>query len=301
MAEIGGAQDHLRFNHLAVTTQVVIPARAASPIALWHLLSLDAPTVAGLWTWFIARACHVRLPIAAPLAMALAVWILYASDRLLDARTTGVDRTDELEARHLFHHRHRRGFLAGIAVAVLALGVLLPSLDARALRLYLAEGALLVAWFLILHASRSAHRLPKEIAVGVFFSAAVFIPTVARDPGLRAGLLPMAILLGGLCGLNCLFIYAWEHEGFSGAAGRPAHATTRIAVARLPEFAAALAIGGVAAMFLDTPWVIAVAYSLGVVLLVTLDHYRRRFARTDLRAAADLALLTPLLLLPFLR
>jgi hypothetical protein len=286
---------------VAATTQAVLPARAASPIALWHLLSLDAPTVAALWTWFIARVCRVHLPIATPLAMALAVWVLYAGDRLLDARRAGEDGADELEARHLFHHRHRRGFLAGIAVAVGALGALLPSLDATALRLYLAEGALLAAWFLILHASRNAHRLPKEIAVGVFFSAAVFIPTVAREPGLRAELLPMAILLSGLCGLNCLFIYAWEHEGFSGAAVRPPHATTRVAVARLPELGAALAIAGAVAVFLNVPWVIAVACSLAAVLLVMLDRYRGRFARIDLRAAADLALLAPMLLLPFLR
>ena len=57
---------------------------AKSPLVLWHLLSLDAPTVAALWTWFIAEACHVHIPLLSTLAMAVAVWTLYAADRLLD-------------------------------------------------------------------------------------------------------------------------------------------------------------------------------------------------------------------------
>jgi hypothetical protein len=67
--------------------------RHAGPLALWHLLSLDAPTIAALWTWFIASANHIHLPIASTLAMALAVWMLYAADRLMDARLLNVDPT----------------------------------------------------------------------------------------------------------------------------------------------------------------------------------------------------------------
>src|SRR5271156_21025 len=33
----------------------------------WHLLSLDAPTVAALWSWFFARAMHLHLPLIPPL------------------------------------------------------------------------------------------------------------------------------------------------------------------------------------------------------------------------------------------
>ena len=74
-----------------------------------------------------------------------------------------------------------------------------------------------------LHATGSAHRLPKEIAVGLFFSAATFIPSVGREPGLRAEFLPAAILFAVLCSLNCLFIYAWEHDILR---DNTAHATT---------------------------------------------------------------------------
>ena len=57
-----------------------------SPLALWHLLSLDAPSVATVWTIAIAHAAGVDLPWTSAAAMFIAVWILYAADRLLDAR-----------------------------------------------------------------------------------------------------------------------------------------------------------------------------------------------------------------------
>jgi hypothetical protein len=303
---------------VATTTHPALPARASSPIARWHLLSLDAPTVAALWTWFIARACHIMLPLAAPLAMALAVWMLYAADRLLDARNLDAPNAgpvNELEARHLFHHRHRCGFLVGIALAAVSLAALVPRLNAAAMRLYLVEGVLLVAWFLVLHATRSAHRLPKEIAVGLFFSAAVFIPTVAREPfanalSLRLAMLPSAVLFAALCSLNCLFIYAWEHTGPSHAtaqpppaSARPPHASTRLALDHLPSLAAVIALAGAALALFNaaSPRLIPAACALAAMLLLALDRQRRRLSRTDLRAAADLALLTPLLLLRFLR
>ncbi len=272
---------------------------------MWHLLSLDAPTVAALWTWFIARACHITLPPAAPVAMALAVWMLYVADRLLDARhlnTPNAGVPDELEARHLFHHRHRRAFTLGIMLAATALATLLPRLSSTAMRLYLVEGILLCAWFLVLHATKNAHRLPKEIAVGLFFSAAIFIPTIARAPGIRLGLLPAAILFAALCSLNCLFIYSWEHSGPQGSSARPAHLTTRLAANHLPALASITAIAGTAVSLLDplTPKLIPTACALAAVVLLVLDRQRHHLSKTNLRAAADLALLTPVLLLPFL-
>jgi hypothetical protein len=317
---------------VAATAHFAVPAKATSPLALWHLLSLDAPAVAALWTWFVARAVNVRLPLASPVAMALAVWILYAADRLLDARLldehsanawTGevashvASPYDRLEARHLFHHRHRPAFASAIVAAALALAALLPALNPAAIRLSLVEGTLLAAWFLVLHATHSAHRLPKEIAVGLFFSAAVFIPTVAREPALRPGLMPIAAIFAALCSLNCLFIYAWEHGdptlanlGHRPANCSPPHPTTRIALAHLTALNLTLTISAVALAVLYSPSVAAAAAeerlvpcacALSAALLLLLHRIRHRLSRVHLRAAADLALLTPLLLLPFMR
>ena len=282
--------------------------RHSGPLALWHLFSLDAPTIAALWTWFIASANHVRLPLASTLAMAIAVWMLYAADRLMDARPLDADPThyEGLEARHYFHHLHRSAFLSGILVASIALALLLPHLKPQAIRLYVVLAVLVSAYFLLIHATRSAaaqqkvaHLLPKEIAVGLFFAAATFIPTVARCPNLRPRLLPFALLFAILCSLNCLFIYAWEHAD---SPSNPPHPITHIALRNLPWLTILLALSGAAITLFDyrAPWPVPYAIALSAALLLLLHNHRLAIAPVTLRAAADLALATPLLLLLFL-
>jgi hypothetical protein len=277
-------------------------------LALWHLLSLDAPTVAALWTWFVARCCGLELPWSAPVAMFVAVWMLYAADRLLDARlldTKPAAALTEIEERHRFHHRHKRAFLIGIACASVLLTALLPRIDPTALRLYALLASLLFAYFFLIHiypSSHSAtgtHRLPKEFAVGVFFPAAVFIPTVARAPGLRLELLPAALLFAAVCTLNCLYLYAWEHPG----SRAEAHWTTRFATLHLR------ALSGITALLCCVVFafeqrgiaLLTLASGMSALLLLLLHLQRHRLAAVPLRAAADAALLTPLLLVFFLR
>jgi hypothetical protein len=288
--------------------------RHSGPLALWHLLSLDAPTIAALWTWFIASANHVRLPLSSTLAMAIAVWMLYAADRLMDARLMDarlldVDPThyEDLEARHYFHHRHRSAFLTGILFASITLVRLLPHLEAAAISLYIVLGGIVSGYFILIHATRSAaaqqkvaHRLPKEIAVGLFFAAATFIPTVARRPDLRLPLLPVALLFATLCSLNCLYIYAWEHTG--SRTSNPPHVITQLALRNLPSLTVLLALSGAAITLFDHrgPWPVPYAIALSAALLLLLHNHRLAITSVTLRAAADLALTTPLLLLLFL-
>lgn len=276
-----------------------------SPLILWHLLSLDAPTVATLWTWFVARTIPLRLPVAALLAMFFAVWMLYAADRLLDAATS---IPAELEARHRFHHRYSKTFITGVLIASIALAILLPRLETRAIHLYLILGGLLTGYFILIHAiplaasKMTSPRLPKEIAVGIFFSAATFIPTVARRPDLRLTLLGPALLFAALCSLNCLFIYAWEHP--NPHPGQPAHASTRLALDHLSGITASIVVAAAILLYLtrhNQQWPIPLACALSTVLLSLLHHQRRSIAPIALRAAADLALLTPFLILPFLK
>ena len=267
-----------------------------SALALWHLLSLDAPTVAAVWTVFIAHTAGVALPWTAPAAMFLAVWMLYAADRLLDARP-GTPAA-ELEERHRFHHQHRRAFLTAIAIVAVPLTVLLHEIDARALHLYALLATLLAVYLVLIHARHDhSHRLPKELAVGLFFPAAIFIPTVARAPSLRLALLPAAILFAAVCTLNCLFVYAWEHP-YPDRKLR-AHWTTRWATRHL-TFLALMVVGvSAAAACLRVPLLRApaVACTFSATLLVLLRAYPRPMLPVPLRAAADLVLLTPLIFL----
>lgn len=287
-----------------------------SPLALWHLLSLDAPSVAALWTFAIAHAVGLPLPWTEPAAMFLAVWMLYASDRLLDARPLPDGHAPpDLEDRHRFHQRHRRAFLCMIVLVACALAVLLHRLDPRALHLYALLAALLGAWLLLIHAhpvpSAANHRLPKELAVGIFFPAAVFIPTVARLPQLRLILLPAALLFAAVCTLNCLFLYAWEHPGTR----TRAHWTTRWATHHLATLATLIATASallVTASALHAfpsslpqlqhaSTLLASCTFLSALLLLLLHTQRHALKPVHLRALADFVLLTPALLLPLAR
>lgn len=228
--------------------------------------------------------------------MAAAVWTLYAADRLLDARNA---EEDALEARHHFHHQHRKAFLTGIVLTSFLLAALLPRIPIAAIHLYLILGGLVFGYFVVIHATRSADRLPKEVAVGVCFAAAVFIPTVSRDPHLRVPLFPSALLFAALCSLNCLFIYAWEHPLLN----RPSpHTITRFAVIRLPLIGTAICV--ISALMAITGerslWAIYVSISLAAGALLLLHRRRSSHSTLTLRTAADLALLTPAVLLPFL-
>ncbi len=304
-------QDDLSTPHTGLGLRLVKPTTALShattqtnsALTLWHLLSLDAPTVAALWTYFLARCAGIALPWTAPAAMFVAVWMIYAADRLLDARAldTSPATAAELEERHRFHHRHRRLFLPALALAACALVYLLPRITPRALLLYTLLATLLGTWLLFVHArghhGSTPRRLPKELAVGIFFSAAVFIPTVARAPWLQRALLVPAVLFAGVCALNCLFLYAWEHPKPQSSQPQ-AHWTTLWAVRHLPQLAVALfALGLVAATSTSSPKPPMLACALSTALLLMLHRGRGRLSAVTLRAAADAVLLPPFVFL----
>jgi hypothetical protein len=278
------------------------PTRHHSPLTLWHLLSLDAPTVATLWTLFLADTNHIHLLWQGPAAMFTAVWMLYVADRLLDARPSPTGHAPAgLEERHRFHQHHRAAFLITFCFAAILLAALLHALPTPVLHLYTLLATLLAAWLLLIHtrAPNAHHRLPKELAVGIFFPAAVFIPTVANAPQLRLALLPYALLFAALCTLNCLFVYAWEHTDT-----RSAHATTRFAtrhITALTTTTIALSLALAALTPNHTLSLAAIANALAATILLTLHKCRHQIPRTTLRALADAALLTPLLLVPFAR
>ena len=198
------------------------PWDAPAPMCFWHLASLDAPTVAVVWALAFAWAAGV---------LALAAWVVYVGDRLLDARTAlRSAQTGNLRHRHRFHWRHRRILIplatfAACAAVCIFLVHMPPSL--RQQDSVLAVVALI--YFTSVHSSRrlisssaqfQAPRMPsiissfpsKELLVGLLFTAACALPTISRLPAptpIAPLLVPIAFF-ASLAWLNCHAIEQWE-------------------------------------------------------------------------------------------
>ena len=266
---------------------------APAPLRLWHLTSLDAPTVAVTWTLALAWSAHVRLPVWLPIVLGFAAWSFYIADRLFDARHA---RTP-LRARHHFHWQYRRIFVPLTVVAmVIAIILVLHSmpLTARARNSVLAAAAL--AYFTSVHVPwrpkiyKLPFAIPKELLVAVIFTLACAIPTWARAGANHLSLLAPILVFVALAWLNCYAIEVWESQFCI-----PGHATFRLALALtgIAVFTAIIA----AALHQNRQAALLAAAALSSTLLALLDWNRRRLTPLALRCAADLVLLTPIALL----
>ena len=270
------------------------PARI---LHLWHLTSLDAPTVAVVWALAFARAAHVALPWWIPAILALGTWSVYIGDRLLDVYLAARRNVGPLRERHHFHWRHRRLFLAFAAVATslsLVLILRFMPIAARERNSGLALAALL--YFTGVHGKwRLPAQLrisPKEPLVGAIFTLACAAPTWARA-GNRLELLPAVLCFTLLAWLNCHAIEVWESVDTPPSASIDALGTLLSAVC----IASAGALG---AFHLRGQTALLSAAAGSALLLALLDRRKDGLTPLSLRACADLALLTPAALLVLL-
>ncbi len=245
---------------------------------LWpNLLSLDAPVVALLWQVLFVRCFHGKLDALTALLLTLAVWLIYAADRMLDA-WRGATET----RRHAFYQRHWRAVILLWAAVFVACGWMawtrLPeSLWARGLTMTGVAGLYLVAVHLVPKLAGSG---VKEVAVSVVFAAGV---SLAAWPMIRNGADFLAIMLFCvLCWMNCAGIEDWE-DGLRARTSvmYAAGAVALLALLLLPE---------------KRP-VLACAETASALGLVVLDRYSVRISREAVRVLADVVLLTPLLFL----
>jgi hypothetical protein len=251
----------------------------------WHLLSLDAPSVAALWTVMLARRFGVALPWTVPAALALAVWMFYALDRLADAARPG----EALAERHRFHHRHRYAFAGALLGAVPALIYLIVVLPHAIRTGWLLLAVPLVAYAGAVHLLRRA-RMPKEHLVAIFFAVATAMPVIVSRPAEPVRLLGAMAIFGAICWLNCVAIARWERAYDTDSATRWAATHFHITIG---------AVLGVLALLLVSVPFAGTAAVMSAFLLLALEYWRPDALL--LRALADAALLTPLVLLPFLR
>jgi len=272
-------------------------ADVEAPVLLrwWHLASLDAPTVAVLWSLSFARTTGVHLPLWVPVLVALGTWCVYVGDRILDAwRAFRAATVDSLRERHFFHWRFRRVLVPLSACAALAAAAIIVGQMPATVREHdsvLALAAL--AYFSGVHAPGArppkwlSRLQSKELAVGVLFTAGCALPTLTRvhaaTGGRVSGLLLAMGFYAALAWLNCAAIDRWE-SGDSSKVALPA---------------GLIAAGAVLFALLYT-WfdprlsLLCAACAASALLLAWLDRQRGRLTPLALRCAADLVLLTPI-------
>jgi hypothetical protein len=265
----------------------------------WHLLSLDAPTVAALWAWFFSSAMHLHLPFLQPLFLALGTWLLYVADRILDGLR---QRQTDLRERHHFHARHRTAFLwAASLMVVLFAWFVLTRMRPEALRddSWIGVFALLYLFAVHRRTNRAGEPwLPKELAVAILFAAATAVPAWSRlgASNGKEQLAPAVVFFALLCWTNCVSIEKWE-------AGNP-HSSTRWASSHLRPIVTIIALFTLAGAVLAPSRGLMAVYLAALLssgLLLALDARRTHFSPLHLRIAADAALLTPLAFFPFAR
>jgi hypothetical protein len=241
---------------------------------LWpNLLSLDAPLVAMLWQLLFARCFHIAIDAAATALLMLAVWLIYAADRMLDALA---DRGKL--PRHDFYRRHWKTVLpvwaAGFVFAAwLAWARLAAELFNRGVLIAFA----VAVYFAIVHLIRPAW--PKELAVGMLFALGA---SVAAWSAVHSAVDVEAIVLFScLCWINCIAIERWERRDLRWPVGIPA-----------------MVVAALAAITYFYRPVLSAAEIASALAFVVLDRRSKRISADALRVLADVALLTPVFFLP---
>ncbi len=192
-----------------------MPGNDNHPPVPWWLwpscLSLDAPAIALAWQALFARSAGVELNIGERAALAIAVWIIYAADRVLDGRRLGVHPGTAV--RHRFARRHTRLITIAIAIAVVAeTGIVLTRLSSQIVAGGIFLGGLTALYFVWNHlaGTRWGRGWAKEIVVSVGFAGGAGLVALLEAPSFQ--LIAGVIAFAGLCFVNCLLIAAVERE-----------------------------------------------------------------------------------------
>lgn len=265
-----------------------------------NLLSLDAPLVAIAWLWVFAKTWRLGYhQWEAYAVLGMAVWLIYAADRLFDvamASGSGIP----VEERHRFHERFKSIFIRLIWAVFVATTALVLLRMPIVIYNYLLLGAVLVAGFyglsMIQQSEKSEIPLAKNIMAGFTFAygTAMMAHLFRQEYGIGDMLLSREFLsFAALCTVNISAIDMWEH------AARSTDSETRAS----DELALTLALGllgGAALLFalLDNSQATRpFYYSIlsAAALIYVLNRNRDKLGTRLLRVLADLAMLVPVL------
>jgi hypothetical protein len=280
--------------------QVVLPVQRKPFWLFPNLLSLDAPLVAVAWLYIFAKTWRVDyLPTAAYISLALVVWVIYVTDRLLDSSLRD-GSAGKQEARHEFHRKYNRAFrrlaiLAGIGAAVMVVGNL-------PVRIYenCALGVVFVIGFFMMSvfSTTGPSEIPytKNILAGLAFAfGCALIPYVYTSfdwwDFIRSHEL---ICFAVLCVLNMSAIDLWEHASQSADPDIKAFDELALTLPLTLLGAASLVFAVQAEELTTRPFFYATLTA--AALLHILNRNRSHFSMPALRVLADVTLLIPFII-----
>jgi len=301
-------------------------AKSGVPWYLWpNVLSLDAVAVALVWLWCFASSQHIPVMRNIYIILGLVVWFVYTADRLLDAVRM---RDEKLSTpRHLFARRCFLPLLVGCVIALgLAIWLVLTSLP----RILVFNGGMVISVMVLLYfllrcsPVGTIHSvLPKELLCGIIFALGTSFVVYATQESFKMYLRsPEVWAFGLLCGLNCAVISCWEfrEDRANGDGGSIAHLWPFLRqnyVIVCFVFAVLVGWGGYRILsFINgandaTPNAIspipnvasAILFSvaLSAALIGVLGLLEKTLSTNVRRALVDVALLTPLLIVPLMR
>lgn len=244
-----------------------------------NVLCLLEPLVGVVWQASLFRLAGARAHWVHPALLGAGLWIVYAADRLLDARSSR--RPDTL--RHVFFARHASIISGvGVLVATLALTLALLTLDPSE---WTSAGLVFVValgYLLVVHPLAAAKPLKKALAASIYaLGVGAFVwPHAVNEDAVLVGQLLFALLAGcNLAVISTLEIAASARQTRS----------VGLACAALGAGAFCLGVWS-AGRF--RPFAFGVSTASFALLLLLLPSSRHRELS---HALADLALLIPLL------
>jgi len=255
-------------------------------------LGLDAPCVVLTWTWATCRSSDAALPIRPAAALFLVVWSIYLTDRLIDV--AHCRDWSHATGRLRFGREWRPLFWACLSFCITGiLAILWVGLPAEVLGRAAAVGLGVGLHFLaFVMPVFLREKLPgKEFGVGLFFALGAY-----SCLGATRQTLPLFGSIALVVAFNCLVIAA--RDASSDRANDPGGASQwwqtmnrdllwiGVTLTLTALFAANFV--GATAFYLS----LAVAFAA----LTVLHRYACRLSGDALRALADFALFTPILI-----
>jgi len=165
--------------------------KSAEKSPLWllpNLLSLDAPLVAVVWMWVLAKSMRVvYVDSHAYVLLAAAVWCVYIVDRILDVRRYEGDVT-EMSTRHQFHWKFRKLLLPVVgAVIVYSVYFAFNSASVALLTAGASGIGLCLLYILVRKVDTGEIAYVKNLIAGMTFAFGVAAPIVIESEELRMG------------------------------------------------------------------------------------------------------------------